>query len=1185
MSKELQILLLEDRAADAELMLHGLRQDGFRCQAKRVWTEADFVAELGNPALDLILADYSLPSFDGLSALKLAREQRPELPFILVSGSLGEERAVQALQEGATDYVLKQRLLRLGPAVRRALGEAEERNRRQKAEEELRRHERNYREIFDTTHDAIFVHDTVTGEVLDVNQTMLDMFGYTREDLSGLMAKAFQGTEAYSQEEALRRMRLASTEGPQVFEWRNRRKNGELFWTEVALRATTIGGAGRVLAVVRDITERKQAQAALLRAKEDWERTFDAVPDLIAIIDANHRIIRANRAMAQRLGTTPDQCVGLTCYQVVHGTAAPPDFCPHAKLLRDGQEHAAEVSEPRLGGDFHVSTSPLFDAAGQLTGSVHVARDITESKRTEAALRASEATLHRAQAVAQVGSWRLDFLSKALEWSVETYRIFGVAVDTPVNREGFLARVHPEDRALIARAWQEATAGKPYDVEHRIVVAGDIRWVRERAELEFDEAGQPRTGIGTVQDITARKEAEMRIRHLNQLLAAVRDINKLIVREREPQRLLQEACTILLQTRGYLLVWIGCPDPQSTRVLPQASAGARADYLEHITVTFDDSPTGQGPVGTALRTRQPWVCQDITTEPSFASWRALALERGYRSMASMPMLHGERVFGAINVYADRPAAFTPEEIGLLEETANDLAFALQTIEHERERQIAEEQLRAQARLLDLATDAIVVRDLNDCVQYWNQGATNLYGWSALEAMGRPVTELCWLDQEAFRKAKGQLLLTGQWTGEARQRAQDGRELVVNCRWTLVRDAQGQPQAVLAINTDLTEKKSLETRFLRAQRLESVGQLASGIAHDLNNILTPVIMGATLLREAMPDPEMLSLIDTMEASALRGADIIKQILAFSRGLPGARSPLPSGRLFKEITGLTRETFPRSITTEATLARDLWLVEGDATQLHQVLLNLCVNARDAMPDGGTLRLTAANVQLDAASARRIPGGQPGPCVEWRVADTGQGIPPEVLDRIFDPFFTTKEIGKGTGLGLATVLGIVRSHGGWIEVTSTVGQGTEFRILLPAVVEAPAAPPVAPGPPVPPAQGELILVVDDEVSLRQTIQRTLEKHGYRVLLAQNGAEALGLFAQHSDQIALVLTDMDMPGQRGDALLRAIHRLRPTVRTICMSGHPRHEGLDPARSAFLAKPFTSQQLQAALQEALKAK
>ncbi len=502
------------------------------------------------------------------------------------------------------------------------------------------------------------------------------------------------------------------------------------------------------------------------------------------------------------------------------------------------------------------------------------------------------------------------------------------------------------------------------------------------------------------------------------------------------------------------------------------------------------------------------------------------------------------------------------------------------------RKQAEEQLRRQATLLDSANDAIYVRALDHTITYWNGGAERLYGLSSQQVLGRKITELGGKDQAAFNAAHVKLLAEGSWTGDLRKPNHDGKERVISCRWTLLRDEQGQPKEVLAINTDVTEQKQLEAQLLRAQRMEGIGMLAGGIAHDLNNILTPVMMSVPLLREAVHDDENRQLLDTVQSSAQRGADIIRQLLTFARGQPGVRAPVPVRQLLREMEKLIRETFPRNLSLAVTVPPELWLVVGDATQIHQALMNLCLNARDAMPDGGTLTLAADNFTLDAASAALMSDAKPGPHVRLCVSDTGTGIPPAHLERIFDPFFTTKEIGKGTGLGLPTVLGIVRGHGGSVRVNSRVGQGSTFELYLPASLGAKASDMPEREVKLPRGHGELILVVDDEATVRGPAQAVLERYGYRVLVAVEGAAALVLFALHRTEIKAVLTDMMMPGMDGPKLIRALRQLDARLPILGMTGLIERgtfkglEGLDSV--PLLAKPFELENLLVALHQTL---
>ncbi len=367
-----------------------------------------------------------------------------------------------------------------------------------------------------------------------------------------------------------------------------------------------------------------------------------------------------------------------------------------------------------------------------------------------------------------------------------------------------------------------------------------------------------------------------------------------------------------------------------------------------------------------------------------------------------------------------------------------------------ERKQAEEKIREQAALLDKAQEAIMVRDLEDRVIYWNKSAERVYGWTAAEALGQNVDKLLLKEEEPeLLEARKRVLERGEWMGELLQVTKAGKPIIVESRWTLVRDSAGHPKSKLVISADITEKKKLEAQSLRAQRLETLGALAGGIAHDLNNELVPIMIGVQLLRQDLSSEDRRKLLDTMNGSAQRGAEMVKQIVAFARGVSGKPTVLDMSKIVNEMDKLTKRTFPRSITIEVEVAKQLYPVVGNATQLHQVLLNLCVNARDAMPGGGTLRIEAENVVLEKKASAWNPEPVSGPHVSLAVSDTGCGMTSEVLNRVFEPFFTTKEVGKGTGLGLSTVQGIVKSHGGFAEVSTEAGKGTVFRIYLPAAV----------------------------------------------------------------------------------------------------------------------------------------
>ena len=491
-------------------------------------------------------------------------------------------------------------------------------------------------------------------------------------------------------------------------------------------------------------------------------------------------------------------------------------------------------------------------------------------------------------------------------------------------------------------------------------------------------------------------------------------------------------------------------------------------------------------------------------------------------------------------------------------------------------------LAEQASLLDKAQDAIVVCDLERRITYWNKSAERLYGWKADEVRGKVARDLQ-SDGADFDGAWRMVLDHGDWMGELAQTGKDGQSLTVESRWTLVRGDAGQPSAVLFINTDATERIKLQMQFLRAQRLESIGTLAGGIAHDLNNVLTPIMVAIGMLSENERDQERLDILATLEGSARRGANMVQQVLSFARGLEGRREQVQVTDVVREVERIVNDTFLKNIDLRTTIADDLWSVTGDPIQLHQVLLNLCVNARDAMPHGGRLLISAENVTVDAAFAVTQIDAKAGPYVRLRVQDSGSGIPAEIGDRIFEPFFTTKDVSKGTGLGLSTSLAIVRSHGGFIRLDSAPGEGALFSVYLPAQAGSRQDPASAKAIELPRGDGELILVVDDEAPVRMVTRRMLESFGYRVVLASDGAQAVALYAEQKDEIAAVITDMMMPVMDGPATIRELRSLRPDVRIIAASGlHGREVSASAEAPIFLAKPYSAETLLTSLKRLL---
>ncbi|NJM77302.1 MAG: PAS domain S-box protein [Acaryochloridaceae cyanobacterium RU_4_10] len=416
--------------------------------------------------------------------------------------------------------------------------------------------------------------------------------------------------------------------------------------------------------------------------------------------------------------------------------------------------------------------------------------------------------------------------------------------------------------------------------------------------------------------------------------------------------------------------------------------------------------------------------------------------------------------------------------------------------------------------------------------------------------------------------------------EHRVQCKDGSYKWILDRGQALWDEDGTPIRMVGSRTDISEKKSLEKQFLRAQRMESLGTLAGGIAHDLNNILTPILAAAQLLPLTLPnlDERNQHIVQMLVDSSKRGSDLVQQILSFARGMDGQRAILQVGHLLAEVVNIARQTFPKNIEIERDVStRDLWTVSADATQLHQIFMNLCVNARDAMPHGGKLTIAAENLMADENYVRMNLEAHVGPYVVITISDTGIGMSPDVIERIFDPFFTTKEEGKGTGLGLSTAIGIIKSHGGFVNVHSEVGSGSHFKVYLPAAESEESAQPTDSSSHLM-GNGESILVVDDEASIREITKISLEAFNYQAIAAKDGIEALALFAEQHQQIDFVLLDLMMPSLDSATIIRTLQTIDPQVQIITMSGLATNGALansiSPNVKAFLAKPFTAQEL-----------
>jgi PAS domain S-box-containing protein len=501
----------------------------------------------------------------------------------------------------------------------------------------------------------------------------------------------------------------------------------------------------------------------------------------------------------------------------------------------------------------------------------------------------------------------------------------------------------------------------------------------------------------------------------------------------------------------------------------------------------------------------------------------------------------------------------------------------------------EDHARAQAVFLEKPAEVIFTQTLDGVVTQWSSGAERLYGLNASEVLGKKLPPSMSLQPEAFQTALRTVQESGEWSSELRIVTNHAGEMELFMRWVLLHAGNGKPEAILVFSEDAGELRQLKEDRLRSHRHECVGTLAGGIAHDLNNVLQPISMFLDLLRHRLPDAESREMLDAVEANLRRATELVRQILTFSSGVRAEQRAVDIPELISDVTNFIRPTFPKTIHLQVSVQENIYAVLGNPTQIEQVLLNFSVNARDAMPNGGRLRLEASNFRVDESFAKQHPQAKPGNYVRITVSDTGHGIPRSLRKKIFEPFFTTKGPEKGTGLGLATAVGIIRNHGGFLTLDTEEGCGSSFHAFLPASV-VPAEYRPASTPSAKDHQnaghGETILLVDDESTVLKVMTRSLEKSGYRVIPAEDGEQGFALYSQHQRNVRLVITDMAMPGMDGPALIAALKKLNPSVKIICTSGFGSSSGKNSVDElgvhAILSKPCNSRIILQAIQDAL---
>jgi PAS domain S-box-containing protein len=880
----------------------------------------------------------------------------------------------------------------------------------------------------------------------------------------------------------------------------------------------------RVQGAFRDITEKKQAEQRLQQLATRLTNTLESITDAFFTLDRQWRFTYVNHMAEQLLQRTRSELLGETVWEQFSAAIGSTFYKEYHRAFAENCVVTFEEYYPPLDKWLEVRAFPTDE------GLAVYFRDVTQQRHDREALRESEERFRQIAESIEDAFWIEDVQTDHILYVSPSYEtIFGI------NREelyrdahSYLRLIHPDYRPLL----HAALAGdrQAVDMEYCIVRPdGETRWVHVRTFAVRDESGTFIRRVGIARDITLLAQATEQLRTSEQQYR-------------------------LLFTSNPHPMW--AYDLETLRFLAVNEAAiAHYGYSEEefLSMTIRDIR----PVQDIPPLEQNLV--NNVQRKNFGLWRHLKKDG--------TMIDVEVSSDAIT-FDGRAARLV---------LANDITARRQ----------AEASVREQAALLDKAQDAILVRDLEHRITYWNPSAERLYGWSETEALGKPVTDLIYPDSTALDEAMRHVLAHGEWSGELTQCSRDGREILIEGRWTLVRDERGKPSAILVINTDITERKKLEAQFLRSQRMESIGTLAGGIAHDFNNILTPILLYTELSMALLSDGDLAHAnLEQVLIAAKRARDLVSQILAFSReDAQQSRQMLQLQPLIKEVLALVRAALPSTIEIRKNIDPEAGAVLATPSQIHQVLMNLCANANHAMREtGGVLSVSLETIQVDEAFAAMRPHLTVGSYIRLTISDTGHGIEPCILPRIFDPFFTTKTPGEGTGMGLAMVYGIVMDYGGDITVDSKVGEGTTFQICLPVASnnhtgEEHSA--------FSSAQGTgRILLVDDEEEIVRIASKILTSLGYTVTGMTNSIEALAFFQAESEQYDLLVTDLTMSQMTGAELITQVLRIRPDLPILLMSGAsgivaPTTEPLGVG--AILPKPFSASELIESISHLLK--
>ncbi len=703
--------------------------------------------------------------------------------------------------------------------------------------------------------------------------------------------------------------------------------------------------------------------------------------------------------------------------------------------------------------------------------------------------------------------------------------------------------------------------------------------------------GQIEGAIHIVKDISRRKRAEKELEKINRALKTLSAVNKELIRTNDEQQLLDKVCELIVNTGGYRLAWVGIPeDDEEKTVRPVANSGYEAGYLSKIKVSWGDNRLGRGPAGAAIRTRAPVICHNVLTDPMFEPWRKDAIERGYASCMGIPLIYEDNVLGVITIYSADPDAFDQEEMSLLSELADDLAFGIDALRTRAIKREIQNRLRESEnkyrRLIHSANDAIFLVDVaNGKILESNKKATTLLNIPEKDMVGMHFLQLVPDEYvEEYNRVFQDFLKTGKiklHTMYVKGKTNENIPVQINANILKL----GNKKVALGIVRDITEVRRAEEQLRHAQKMEAIGTMASGIAHDFNNMLSPIIGYTELAMLGMPeDSKGRGYLAEVLKAAQRAKDLIHQILTFCRKGEQKRQILVIQPIIKEALKLFKASLPANIELHEDIDPTCGPVLCDPTQIHQIILNLCTNAYHAMRDsGGKLFVSLRSAVVDEKEAK-FHNVQEGKYLCLTIRDTGHGMDDRIKNHIFEPYFTTKGRDEGTGLGLSVVQGIVEGYGGYITVDSELNKGTTFNIYFPVVSDQKSLDDM-PSDDSLYGNGEKILVIDDKEEIVQLVKLTLDSLGYDVTGIVNSSDAINLLSK-GERFDLIIMAQVMSDMKGIELIERIRKVVKDVPVIFYSGSDMSLPDDMVEQlgikAILLKPLNRKELATTIKRVL---